>query len=36
MVNYNYELKNIEQNHQEYVNDKKVNISRKIKKYVKN
>ncbi len=36
MVNYNYELKNIEQNHQEYINDKKVNISRKIKKYVKN
>ncbi len=36
MVNYNYELKNIEQNHQEYVNDKKVNISKKIKKYVKN
>ena len=34
MVNYNYELKNIEQNHQEYVNDKKVNISKKIKKYV--
>ena len=36
MVNYNYELKCIEQNHQEYVNDKKVNISKKIKKYVKN
>ena len=36
MVNYNYELKSIEQNHQEYVNDKKVNISKKIKKYVKN
>ena len=36
MVNYNYELKCIEQNHQEYVNDKKVSISKKIKKYVKN
>ena len=36
MVNYNYELKSIEQNHQEYVNDKKVNISKKIKKYAKN
>ena len=29
-VNYNYELKCIEQNHQEYVNDK-VNISKKDK-----
>ena len=34
MVNYNYELKKIEQNHQEYVSDKKINISNKIKKYV--
>ncbi len=34
MVNYKYELKNIEQNHQEYVNEKKINISNTIKKYV--
>ncbi len=34
MVNYRYELKKIEQNHQEYVNEKKINISNIIKKYV--
>ena len=34
MVNYRYELAKIEKNHQEYVNEKKVNISNKIKKYV--
>ena len=34
MVNYIYELKKIEQNHQEYVNDKKINVSNRIKKYV--
>ena len=34
MVNYKYELSKIEQNHQEYVNDKKINLSSKLKKYV--
>ena len=34
MVNYSYELKKIEQNHQDYVNDKKVIVSSKLKKYV--
>ena len=34
MVNYRYELAKIEKNHQEYVNEKKVNISNKVKKYV--
>ena len=34
MVNYNYELKKIEQNHQEYINEKKINVSSKIKKYL--
>ena len=34
MVNYKYELGKIEQNHQEYVNEKKINISSKLKKYV--
>ena len=34
MVNYRYELGKIEKNHQEYINDKKVNISNKVKKYV--
>ena len=34
MVNYKYELGQIEQNHQEYVNEKKINISSKLKKYV--
>ena len=34
MVNYRYELAKIEKNHQEYVNEKKVNISNKDKKYV--
>ena len=29
-----YELSKIEQNHQEYVNDKKINLSSKLKKYV--
>ena len=36
MVNYKYELGKIENNHQEYVNDKKINISSQIKKYVRN
>ena len=31
MANYRYELAKIEKNHQEYVNEKKVNISNKVK-----
>ena len=34
MVNYLYELKNIEKNHEDFVNNKKVNISDKLKKYL--
>ena len=34
MVNYLYELKNIEQNHENYVNNKKINVSTKLKKYL--
>ena len=34
MVNYLYELKNIEQNHENYVNSKKINVSDKLKKYL--
>ena len=34
MVNYLYELKNIEKNHEEYMNDNKVIVSDKIKKYL--
>ena len=33
MVNYSYELNTIEQNHQDYVNNKKIAISKKIKKH---
>ena len=33
MVNYLYELKNIEKNHEEYMNKKKVILSDKLKKY---
>ncbi len=33
MVNYSYELETIEQNHQDYVNKKKIATSKKIKKY---
>ena len=33
MVNYLYELKNIEKNHEDYVNNKKVIFSDKLKKY---
>ena len=32
MVNYLYELKNIEKNHEDYVNNKKIIISEKLKK----
>jgi len=32
MVNYLYELKNIEKNHEDYVNDKKIIISNQLKK----
>ena len=32
MVNYLYELKNIEKNHEDYINNKKVVVSEKIKK----
>ena len=34
MVNYLYELNNIEKNHEDFVNNKKVNISEKLKKYL--
>ena len=34
MVNYLYELKNIEKNHEDYVNNKKVIISDKLKKFI--
>ena len=34
MINYRYELKNIEKNHEEYINNKKVIISDKLKKYL--
>ena len=34
MVNYLYEMKNIEKNHEDYVNNKKVIISDKLKKFI--
>ena len=34
MVNYLYELRNIEKNHEDYVNSKKIIISDKLKKYL--
>tara|TARA_Y100000591_G_scaffold299763_1_gene292700 strand:+ start:241 stop:1545 length:1305 start_codon:yes stop_codon:yes gene_type:complete len=34
MVNYLYELKNIEKNHEDYINNKRIIISDKIKKYI--
>ena len=34
MVNYLYELKNIEKNHEDYMNSNKVIVSDKIKKYL--
>ncbi len=34
MVNYLYELKNIEKNHEDYINNKRVIISDKINKYI--
>ena len=34
MVNYLYELNNIEKNHEDYMNNKKVIVSDKIKKYI--
>ena len=34
MVNYLYELKNIEKNHEDYINNKKVIFSDKLKKYL--
>ena len=34
MVNYLYELKDIEKNHEEYINNKKVIFSDKLKKYL--
>ena len=33
MVNYLYELKNIEKNHEDYINNKKIVFSEKLKKY---
>ena len=34
MINYLYELKNIEKNHEDYINNKKIIISNKLKKYL--
>ena len=34
MVNYLYELNNIEKNHEDYINNKKIIISDKLKKYL--
>ena len=34
MVNYLYELKNIEKNHEDYINNKKVIFSNKLKKFL--
>ena len=34
MVNYLYELKNIEKNHEEYINNKTIKISDKLKKII--
>ena len=34
MVNYLYELKNIEKNHEDYINNKKVIFSEKLKRYM--
>ena len=34
MINYLYELNTIEKNHEDFVNNKKVNISDKLKKYL--
>ena len=34
MVNYLYELTNIEKNHEDYVNNNKIIVSDKIKKYL--
>ena len=34
MVNYSYELKNIEKNHEEYINNKTIIISNKLKKII--
>jgi len=33
-VNYLYELKNIEKNHEEYINKKTTKISNKVKKLI--
>ena len=35
MINYLYELNNIEKNHEDYMNNKKVIVSDKVKKYTK-
>ena len=34
MVNYLYELKNIEKNHEDYINNKKIIVSDKVKKFI--
>jgi len=34
MVNYLYELKNIEKNHEDYINNKRIIVSDKIKKFI--
>jgi malonyl-CoA decarboxylase len=36
MVNYLYELKNIEKNHEDYMNNNKTTVSNKVKKYLNN
>ena len=34
MVNYLYELKNIEKNHEDYINNKRIIVSDRLKKYI--
>ena len=34
MVNYLYELKNIEKNHEDYINNKRIIVSDKLKKFI--
>ena len=34
MINYLYELKNIEKNHEDYINNKKIIFSGKLKKFL--
>ena len=34
MVNYLYELKNIEKNHEDYINNKRIIVSDRLKKFI--